>query len=70
MTHIVEDCLLTKLEGSLKALHNADNEAVTYLGNKLQMKHKPIVINPRTNNPKDPYKGQGRSSSRSRKVKF
>jgi hypothetical protein len=32
MTHIVEDCFLTTLEGGLKALHTADDEAVTWLG--------------------------------------
>ena len=33
MSHIVESCLLTKLNGGLSRLHSADEDAVSWLTN-------------------------------------
>ena len=43
MSHIVESCPLTKLNGGLSRLHSADEDAVSWLMTRIQEKEEPRV---------------------------
>ena len=43
MSHIVESCPLTKLNGGLSRLHSVDEDAVSWLMTRIQEKEEPRV---------------------------